>query len=186
MGRVHLHDERSDPPMRVVLGSLMARATHADLAVAHVRLLAIDLEPREVARLRSCRVLLGRLDASALNNAPDAVHATERLDRLLAFVRSGIAQVRSSGASAWTPDFSIFRGLPADTPFEDGVACLVGAHYFMQPMTLPGAALTCVLSGRAVAARLEERFDEEWNKAHDVSEAVIETIQALRQRATAG
>jgi hypothetical protein len=181
-GRAHLHDERTEPGLRVVLGSLLSRATHADLAIAHVRLLAIDLTPREVARLRCCRVLLGRLDGSALHGGPDPALAAARLDGLLAFMRSGVAQVRSSGASAWTPDFSIFHGLPGDAPFQDGVACLVGAHYFAQP---PGAALTCVLSGRAIASRLTARFEEEWGKAHDVGVAVAETIHALRRR-TAG
>jgi hypothetical protein len=182
-GRMHLHDERSDPPMRVVLGSLLSQATHADLAVAHVRLLALDLSSGEVARMRQCRMLLGRLDAAAFHGAPDAMLAADKLERLAAFVESGVAQVRSSGASAWTPDFSIFRGLPAGAPFEDGVACLIGAHYFVQP-GVPGAALTCVMSGRALAERLSARFEEEWGKAHDVSVAVVGMIHALRQHAT--
>jgi hypothetical protein len=183
--RAYLHDERSQPPLRTVLGSLLARATHADLAVAHVRLLAIDLEAAALPRLARCRMLLARLDGSSLASAPARLRAG-RLDRLRAFLASGVVEVRSPAASMWTPDFSVFHGLPRRPPFADGSACLIGAHYFGEPGTGGSAAFTCLLTGNAVVERAAARFEEEWLRAYDVGVVVAATIDEMRGALTAG
>jgi hypothetical protein len=172
---VYLHDERSDPPLRQILGSLLTRASHADMAVGHVRLLALDLSPAEVGRLARCRMLLGRLDAAML----DGVGLDGgRLGQLGGLLESGLVEVRSSSAVTWTPDFSVFRGLPAAPPFPNGVACLLGAHYFAQP-PVTGPSFTCVFTDAALADAMRARFEQEWTAAHDVAEAVTGTIRRL-------
>src|SRR6202007_2430625 len=60
-----LLDERNSS-MRDVIGALMQRASHADFAVARIRLAAISLSASELQHVR-CRVVLGRLDVASLD-----------------------------------------------------------------------------------------------------------------------
>src|SRR5204862_7396660 len=79
-----LLDERTSN-MRNVIGDLLQRASHADFAVARIRLAAVSLSAAELQHVR-CRVVLGRLDVASLDiegGARDPIV----FERLLAFAR---------------------------------------------------------------------------------------------------
>jgi hypothetical protein len=170
-------DEKSRPPLREVLGRLISAAAQADLAVAHVRLAAIDLTAGEASGMGRCRFLLDRLEAADLSHIGRGADRTH-LHRLLELLNAGHVEIRSAGLGAWTPDFSVFRGLPGDGP-ESSDVCLVGAHYFHQPPVAAGPSLTCVLSEPHTVALAERRFSRLWQQAHDVQPAVVHTIERL-------
>src|SRR5690606_24282735 len=122
-----------------------------------------------------CRILIGRLDASALvdlgrdSRAPNA-----RMETLLDFLKSGRVQVRSAGIGAWSPDFSLYhRAAPGES------ACLVGAHYFHEPLSSHGPSFTVLLTDPAAVTTAAARFERLWRRSHDVIEPVI---GAIRQR----
>lgn len=177
-----LLDEQREPSVRRLLGRLLARAHEADFAVARIRIAAIDLEPAELARVRRCRVLVGRFDATTIAEAAYAVHLPIRrrnLEVLLGFVDSGQVEVRAAGPDAWSPDFSVLRGPHRLVPGCVHTVAVVGAHYFAKPFPVGGPALTCVVRGRAAAARLRARFDEVWHRGHDVLPVVREGLEHL-------
>jgi hypothetical protein len=179
-----LLDERASPPLREVIGALLASAREACFAVARVRLAGIDLSASELAGVRRCRVLLGRLDADVLADAEAAARRGElrrNLQVLAAFLASGRVEVRAAGLEAWVPDFSVFMGLPADA-VPGGCAAIVGGHYFHRPFPVTGPSLTCVIPGGAAARRAARRFEELWAAAHDVLPVVEDAIaRALRE-----
>jgi hypothetical protein len=170
-------DENSRPSLREVLGRLISAAAQADLAVAHVRLSAIDLTAGEASGMGRCRFLLDRLEAADLTHIGTGADRTH-LHRLLDLLRSGQVEIRSAGVGAWTPDFSIFRGLRGDGP-ESRDVCVVGAHYFHQPPVASGPSLTCVLAEPHAVALAEQRFSRLWQQAHDVQPAVLHTVERL-------
>lgn len=176
-------DERDPVPVRSRIGSLLAGAARADFAVARIRLAALDLTAAEVAGVRECRVLIGRLDAGMLLDAREGAPegAAERLAVLRAFADSGRLAVRSAGVAGWMPDFSIFHGR---TP-----SALLGAHYFGAPEPLVGPSFTAVLGDPAAVALLATRFEELWDRGHDVLPAirpVLERAHALAVEARRG
>lgn len=195
------------PPLRGVLATLLSSADEADLAIAHVRLLAIDLSREESTALARCRMLLGRLDAAALGEIGGArtrdppLHGSRDRDdeariafddhdapspptaahfaRLLRLIDTGRVSVRCGGAASWVPDFSVFRGLAASSGVPHGAICLVGAHYFTRPLPGAGAALTAVLTAPAAIRTASQRFDELWASGYDVEEAVRGVLEEL-------
>ena len=169
-----LLDEQSGTSVRDVIGLLLSRARDADFAIARVRLGAIDLAPAELATVRRCRVLLGRLDVQSLSAAPDS-HARS-MAALLDFLRSGRIHVRSAALASWHNDFSIFRGLPADSVLPRGQACLIGAHSFWGPHVSEGPSFTCVLGSPGATARASRRFEQLWNQAYDVLPVLVQTV----------
>jgi hypothetical protein len=177
-----LLDETSRPTVREVIGSLMASSATADLAVARIRLAALDLTEHELG-VRRCRLLLGRLDAAALADAPVGAPAGANLraslGRLLRFAASGRLEVRSAGIGAWQPDFSVFGGPGAAT-------CLVGAHYFVSPDLIVGPSLTCVTTDPDAVALVRRRFAWLWDRSHDVLPAIVEVLQRVEHEAGAG
>ena len=165
-----LLDERSEPALRTVIGELMARSERADFAVTRIRLAAMDLT-REEAAMTSCRVLLGALDASMLDDASAGAAARERqLGLLLDWVRSGRLQVRSAGIAGWSPDFSLFR-----SPVS--ITCLVGAHYFANPYHAVGPSLTCILRDPSASRIVADRFEALWARSHDVMPAIQHVLE---------
>jgi hypothetical protein len=169
-----LLDERCRPPLRAVIGALLASAEEADVAVTRVRLAALDLRPDELAHVRRCRFLLGRLDAHAFGAVAAASgDRRERVAALLRFLRSGAVHVRSAGICAWTPDFSIYRGIRGG---ETGTVCLIGAHYFHEPPD-HGPSFTWAVDHAAAVQRLTLRFEEMWERSHDALPAVIHAIE---------
>lgn len=169
----HLIDEESPRPLRLVLGTLMAKSRTADLAIARIRLGVVDLTPAE-ASLGRCRVLLGTLDVHSLETGATGGHAA--LETLRAFLASGRLLVRTVRTRGWTPDFSVFTGLPVLPSVPAGAICLVGAHYFYQQPE-SGASLTAVLSDPRSVALAARRFERLWREADDVAPVVGETIE---------
>lgn len=176
-----LMDEKSDPPLRAVIGGLLARCTRADIAVASIRLAALDLGDAELEGVSRCRILVGGLDARALDGGvhSDAA-ALDRSRALLRFLESDRVRIRSAGRSSWMPDFSLYH--------ESGRrVALIGAHYFREPVAAHGPSLTCMLTDADSAELLAARFDELWNGGHDVGAAVRDTVRQwiARQAGTA-
>jgi hypothetical protein len=169
-----LLDERAGVSVRRVIGLLLSRAREADFAVARIRLGAVDLTAGELARVRRCRVLVGRFDVQSLAAAPDG-HASS-MRGLLAFLHSGRIEVRSAAGSDWAADFSVFRGLPANAALPRGQACLVGAHSFWNVDVATGPAFTCVLGSPGAIARADRRFEELWHRGYDVLPVLVHTI----------
>jgi hypothetical protein len=169
----HLIDERAEPPLRDVIGRLLGAASEASIAITHVRLAAVDLTAAETGRVQHCRILLGRLDARAFDGfglpAPS-------LAPLLRFITSPRVEIRSVGMAAWSPDFSIYRGLDAaDGASRD--ACLVGAHWFREPPGGAAPAFTCLLTEPAAVRLAMRRFDELWHEGYDVRDTVLAAVQ---------
>ncbi len=183
-----LLDERSSPSLREVIGVLLGSAREACFAVARMRLAAIDLGASELAGVRRCRVLVGRLDADVLADAAAAAQGgmlRRNLEALAGFLASGRVEVRAAGREAWVPDFSVFIGLPADI-VPGGSAAIVGGHYFRQPFPVAGPSLTCVIPGGAAARRAARRFEELWAGGYDVLPVVRDAIaRALAEVETA-
>jgi hypothetical protein len=172
-----LLDEAGTPSLREVIGRLLSAAAEADMAVAHVRLSAIDLTAGEASGIRRCRFLLGRLEAAGLTHLGAGADRTH-LRRLHELLRSGQVEIRSAGLAAWTPDFSVFRGV-RDSGTESGDTCIVGAHYFHQPPCAAGPSLTCIMTGRHAVEMAGRRFSSLWRQAHDVQPAVLDTVERL-------
>jgi hypothetical protein len=167
-----LIDDRSRPTLREQIGQLLTSCTTADIAVGHVRLAALDLTPAETRGLRRCRMLLGRLDASALS---DFGYPDDRVDAhmqtLRAFLESGRVEIRSAGLSAWSPDFSVYRGMR-----DGGSICLMGAHYFRDPVAVNGPSFTAMLTDVMSVTAAVARFDALWDRSHDVIEPVLTAV----------
>jgi hypothetical protein len=161
-------DERSRPHLRARVGQLLAGADEAAFAVRRIRLAVLDLTDEEIGGLGRCRVLLGHLDATTLMEATEGVappSLAPALGRLLRWVASGRLEVRSAGLSAWTPDFGVV------TRSSDRTG-LVGSIQFGNPDLVIGPAFTIVTRDVGATARLLARFDELWDRSHDVLPAI--------------
>jgi hypothetical protein len=171
-------DETGDPSLREVLGTLLATAAHADLAVSRVHLSAIDLSAAEASGMGRCRFLLGRLEAAGLSGIGDGAERSH-LRTLHELLRSGRVEIRSAGMGAWAPDFSVFRNIrgAGRLPFTN--VCLIGAHYFHHPLSAVGPSLTCVLAEPHAVELAARRFADLWQRAHDVQPAVLHTVARL-------
>lgn len=175
-----LLDELNSPTVRETIGQLFATSERADLAIARVRLAAVDLDVAEIAGLQRCRLLLSRFDADLLHDAAGAEMRPERravLQRLFAWTQSGRLEVRSAGASSWVPDFSVYHNVAGS-----GDVLLLGAHYFQSIFSGHGAALTCCLRQASSVRRAAQRFEELWERAYDVlpiiAEGLAQTLDA--------
>ncbi len=181
-GGVLLHD-RSVPPLRTVIGALLSIADRADFAIGNVRLGAIDLTHAELGGVRSCRLLLDRLDADMLSETAAVIGLGGRLARNLevlhAFAASGRLQVRAAGSHRWFPDFSVMHGLPVSAAAPVGSACLIGAHYFSRPVAMDGTSFTCALTSAAAVRCATTRYEQLWLEAHDVLPVIRELLQSL-------
>lgn len=173
-----LIDENAQPPLRALLGRLLARATTADFAIRRIRLAGIDLSAAELGPLQSCRVLVGRLDASTLHDIPiDAPARAAALQRLLRFSLSGRLLVRAAPATGWNPDFSILhRNAEAGPGFA---CCIIGSHYFYEPDPPDGPAFTTVMTGPAAVRLARRRFDRLWDQGYDVLPAVQDALRRM-------
>ena len=159
-------DELTRPDMREVLGTLMASSQHADMAIANIRLAALDLRPGEVTRLKRLRLVIGKVDAAVLLQSQS--RPVDQLQRLRAFATSGIVEMRTVPRYQWTPDFSIFDR-----------AALIGAHYGELPYPVAGAALTCVITDATAIKRCARRFGEMWELGYDILPVFVDTLDAL-------
>ena len=169
-----LIDDAARPTLRERIGELLSTSSRAEFAVANIRVAAIDLTAQEIRNVRCCRILLGRLDARALTDFGYAdAGLDERMNRLLWFLESGRVEIRSAGVGAWFPDFSIYSGPP-----RGGSACLIGAHYFRQPLSLTGPSFTAMMVDARSVATARARFDALWAAGHDVLEPVISAVHS--------
>lgn len=165
-------DERSERPLRAVIGDLLRDATRADIALAKVRLAALDLTEAEVNGPALCRVLLGQLDASTLADAAmESRQNRHGLHRLAGWLTSDRLEVRSAGLGAWAPDFSVYEN-GAGT-----LTSLIGAHYFGTPQLAVGPSVTVIDPGAETGLLLQGRFDELWERAHDVAPAILTVLE---------
>jgi hypothetical protein len=164
-------DESSPVWLRQRIGRLMAAGDTADFAVARIRLAVLDLHEAETAGLRRCRVLLGHLDASTLAEASETQpgDSPAALLRLRAFAASGRVEVRSAGLAAWTPAFAVIRS-------ATGATGLLGAIHFGNPGLVVGPTFTALTTEPGPVALLTRRFDELWDRAHDVLPAIRDVI----------
>jgi hypothetical protein len=178
-----LLDDRSSPPLRSLIGGLLTRATHADFAVANVRLGAIDLAHAEIASVAECRLLLDRLDVNMLTDTMDVagtdIPMIRRLEVLRDFAGSGRLQLRAASAMRWSPDFSILQGLPVSRFTPGGAVCLIGAHYFSSPVVPHGASFTCALTTDEAVRLSAARFAELWEDGHDVLPVIRDLLQEI-------
>lgn len=171
MSTFRLLDETARPPLRTVIGELLAGADAVDLAIGRIRLASLDLTDREISGPDRCRVLLGHLDASTLlDTGSGRQHA---LDRLARWTLSGRLEVRSAGLGRWTPDFSVYHT-------RDGGTCLLGAHYFGRAQITVGPSFTAVTGDPAARAALTSRFDRLWERSHDVLPAIVQVLERAR------
>ena len=174
---ITLLDETRAPSVREIMGRLLSGAEAAALAIAHVRLAAIDLQPAELGQLQHCRLLLARFDSSFAADAQSLTLDPTRfvqLQRLLAFAESGRLDVHAARSQLWLPDFSVYRGKGGRQS-----ALLLGAHYFKQPYPSNAAALTCVIRDEGAVARAAERYESLWQQSHDVLPVITETLSEL-------
>jgi hypothetical protein len=172
-----LLDETSDPPLRTVIGRLLQRAESADIAVGRIRLASLDLTAQEIEGPSRCRVLVGRLDASTLLDTGRG--RDEALARLARWTRTGRLHVRSAGIGAWRPDFSVYRTAHQGT-------ALLGAHYFGSPQLTVGPSFTVVARDPAIRYALTRRFDQLWDRSHDVLPAISQVLDRARVGAASG
>lgn len=178
--RAALLDGEATAAPREAIGALLANCAEACFATARIRLAAVDLAPAELRAVRRLRVLLGQLDADSAalpldGEARAGVRAN--LATLTDLLRSGRLEVRSAGAAAWYPDFSLYRGLRAGA--EPGAdALLVGAHWFGRP-PVAGPALAVLVLGTPAVERAATRFERLWGRAYDVLPVVEERVARL-------
>jgi hypothetical protein len=165
-----LLDENCALPMRELIGGLLACADTAVFAVTNVRLAALDLAATETQRVRSCRILLRRLEYGELGRLEGG---SRRFADLRNFITSDRVEIRSAGIGDWCPDFSVFSGCM-------GTVCVIGAHYFHDPPAAQGPSFSCVLADHTAASRALRRFEELWEGAHDVRPVVIAALDALQ------
>jgi hypothetical protein len=177
-----LLDEQSEPGLRSVIGSLLAASDAAHIAVSRVRLGVVDLGASEMAGVRECRILLGRLDVEELTAIAQPHRSRSgHMDELEQFLSSPRVAVRSAGMGGWLPDFSIYDGVPLGQR-GTGSVCLMGAHWFREPPIAAGPSFSCLLTDSRAVARARRRFDALWDEAHDVRAAVLAAVVAYGKR----
>lgn len=177
---VRIVDERSERTLREVIGEFLLDATRADIALAKVRLAALDLTEAEVQGPALCRVLLGQLDASTLADATESRHDRQGLHRLAAWLTSDRLEVRSAGLGAWAPDFSVYESASGTH------TSLIGAHYFGSPQLAVGPSVTVIDPRAETAMMLRGRFEELWVRAHDVAPAILTVLERAGGRESTG
>lgn len=169
-----LLDERAAESLRDRVGRLLARATHADFALARLRIAGIELPESALDGLRRCRMLIGRLDADTL--AAPAPELAGRIAGLRGFVESGRLELRAAGLVVWTPDFSLLHGIDSH---PTGHVALVGAHYLVRPSADGGPSLTCILDDADSVKVASTRFDELWEQGYDVTSTVHDALDRI-------
>lgn len=169
-----LFDERAWPDFRETYGRLLHASERLDVALTHIRLSTLDLGGAELGRVRDIRLLLAEVSAAQLDAEAHAVmlrsDKRETLRSLTARLAAGAIQVRSAPLGGWSPDFSIFRG--PDGP----LAVLLGFHWFERPFPHRGPAFAS-LHGSVPANAALTRFEEAWERGHDIGPAVLGILE---------
>jgi hypothetical protein len=167
-------DEKGRPDFREVYGRLLARATHVDVALTSIRVSTLNLGRGELERVGAIRLLLAELSAVHLDAEAHVVmqrpEQRETLSTVADQLSRGVIEVRSSPLGGWSPDFSIFRdGRRAQ-------AVLIGFHSFERPFPYRGPAFVSLHTADA-AERALTRFEDLWERAHDVGAAVLSILE---------
>jgi len=158
----------------------LARAASAlDVAIARIRLDALDLTPRELGRAARIRVLVRELDAFRLEGEALALARDPLRRGAFRLARRGLRErglhVRAAPLGGWTPDFTVFGG-------EGGPeAVLLGLHRFRRPYPHRGPAWAAAF-GPPEAVRAAARFEALWEGAHDVGPAVRQVLDRVAER----
>lgn len=173
---VRLLDEQTQPSVRQLIGGSLKRSLTADFALTRIRLATLDLAEEEMKGPRRCRVLLGQLDAAALLDRASGARGPS-IGGLLDWLSSGRLEVRSAGIGGWTPDFSLFETA------DGSRTALLGAHYFGTAPLSTGPSFTAVMSDPGSCARLAVRFEEVWERAHDVAPAIADVLERAERDA---
>jgi hypothetical protein len=169
-----LLDEHSRPDFREVYGWLLPRSLRLDVALTRIRLSTLDLGRNELGSVRSIRLLLAEVNAVQLDSEAHGVmlreDKRETLHALSERLAEGMIEVRSAPLGGWSPDFSIFHDdLGAS-------AVLVGFHWFERPFPHRGPAFAALHGADAATAALG-RFEEAWDRAHDIGLAVRSILE---------
>lgn len=169
MQRTSFFHERDPHGFRARFRELLARSTHLDTAVTRLRLTTLDLSDSELARIESVRLVVAELRAVELDAEAHALVARPgagpRLQRLRSLLDRNVVQMRVVPLAGWSPDFSLFRS--GSVP----LGMLMGFHAFERPHPYSGPALGAEF-GPSETAELSRRFDEVWDRGHDVVDAV--------------
>ena len=169
-----LLDERGRPDFRDVYGWLLSRSSRLDVGLTRIRLSTLDLVRGELDGVRSIRLLLAEVNAVQLDAEAHGVMLREEkrevLHALSDRLSRGIIEVRSAPLGGWSPDFSIFHDL------EGPAAVVIGSHWFERPFPHRGPAFAA-LHGPEAAADANRRFEEAWERAHDIGLAVLSILE---------
>lgn len=174
-----LLDERDRPDFRDLFGSLCRSAAELDVAVARIRLGALDLGKEELGGLRRIRVVLAEVNAVRLGSEADASLADPgragNVRLLMRLFEEGRLELRAAPLAGWSPDFSVFGDA------EGPQALLVGTHWFQRPYPHPGPALASLHRGEE-AYHGARRFGELWASAYDIGPAIRGILEASLRR----
>lgn len=122
------------------------------------------------------RVLLAEVNSIRMVAEVEAAFGdTARISALLllkSLLDVGKIQVRSAPLGGWAPDFSVFRD------HEGPFATLVGVHSFLRPSPFPGPLFVSE-HGVDSAAKAGSRFQEIWERSHDVGDAIRDMLAGV-------
>ena len=179
-----LLDERTRPDFRDVYAREAAVAERLDTALTRIRLSAMDLGAAELGGLRRIRGLLAEMNALGLTAEAETLAGDRarrgRLRFLLERLGKGTLQVRLAPLAGWAPDFSVFH--PAG---EGDPVLLVGPHRLERPYPHPGPAFASLHRGPD-AVRAGRRFDEIWERAHDLRGPLVRILGRVVDAGEAG
>ena len=177
--RPALIDERSPIPFRTLFGRLLSSSTELDTAILRVRLSGVDLSERELAGLRRLRILVAEINAKTLEEEAFALFMDpgkrQTLGRIQGLLHGGRLELRSAPLAGWSPDFSVFSDPRGPR------ALFLGLHWMLRPFPHRGPAwLACF--GPQEAHRAHQRFEELWEKAHEIGPAVLRLLERATTR----
>lgn len=168
MTTIRLFDEMEREGFQGHFRTELRNAWTLDLALKRLRLTGIDIG-EELDHLRSIRLVLARVSASALDAEAHALvaraEAGDRLGYFLRIMEEGRMGIRVAPLGGWYPDFSVF----SDSRGPRSV--LLGFHQFERGQSLPGPVLAARF-GRRGALLARRRFEEIWTRSHDVLPAI--------------
>jgi len=174
-----LLDECGPSTFRAAFGAALSRSSEVETAILRVRLSGVDLSKQEIRPIKALRVMVAevsarRVEEEAFAMAVDPVKR-ENLDRILGLLHSGILEIRSAPLGSWSPDFTVFS--QAGTPW----CVLLGLHVFSRPFPHRGPTWAARFGARE-ATLAHKRFQESWDQAHDIGEAICRLMEAPGRR----
>jgi hypothetical protein len=174
-----LHDERSPLGFRRLFGDLLARSQALDTALRRIRLGSVDLSARELAGVKRFRVLVAEVDARTVEEEAYGLdmdpEKRESLARIRTLLETGVMEIRSAPLGGWSPDFSVFSGTRGPH------SLLLGLHWFQRPSLHRGPAWAVCL-GETEARHGHRRYQELWEGAHDIGEAILGLLHRASRR----